>query len=55
MFTKRPESLSFVPQALFATDPLRESTFVTLQHWLPKLALTRFAGLVAGWRNRMQR
>ena len=28
---------------------MRESTFVTLQHWLPKLALTRFAGLVAGW------
>ncbi len=33
------------------SNPLRESTFVTLQHWLPKLALTRFAGLVAGWRG----
>ncbi len=33
------------------TPPLRESTFVTLQHWLPKLAITRFAGLVAGWRG----
>ena len=30
---------------------MRDSTFVTLQHWLPKLALTRFAGLVAGWRG----
>jgi phosphatidylserine decarboxylase len=30
---------------------LRESTFVTLQHWLPKLALTRFAGALAGWRG----
>ena len=28
---------------------MRESTFVTLQHWLPKQALTRFAGIVAGW------
>ena len=30
---------------------MRDSTFVTLQRWLPKLALTRFAGLVAGWRG----
>lgn len=47
----RPEPLSFAPQIFFAANPLRESTFVTLQRWLPKLALTRFAGLVAGWRG----
>ncbi len=47
----RDEPLSFVPQIIFATAPLHESTFVTLQHWLPKLAITRFAGLVAGWRG----
>ena len=35
----------------FSTLPLRDSTFVTLQHWLPKLALTRLAGAVAGWRG----
>ena len=30
---------------------MRDSTFVTLQHWLPKLPLTRLAGAVAGWRG----
>ena len=37
--------------SVHTSTPLRDSTFVTLQHWLPKLALTRFAGLVAGWRG----
>ena len=46
-----PEPLSYAPQIFFVATPLRESIFVTLQHWLPKLAITRFAGLVAGWRG----
>ena len=44
-------SSGFRTLAIFRQPLLRESTFVTLQHWLPKLALTRFAGLVAGWRG----